>query len=172
MPKKTELTTLELKAAKLVAEGKTQTEVARECGRSINWVAVVKTKALFKAKVAEFEQDIKDHIVSQVSGKNSTITIYAGMPDVRRFRDQILQDAKILRDTSLTLLQKIQQRIDDLEPEEVRVDKISPLLKQATDGIITTTNLYKQVLGIDQLIEELDSVEKAAGVRAETPTEV
>ncbi|UKP01599.1 hypothetical protein [Nostoc sp. UHCC 0870] len=148
-----ELTALEEKAALLKAQGNTHPVIAEKLDRSMNWVDRLSMKDIFQEKVLAFEQEIKSQLKAQIAD---------GMDDVLVFRERLKTSADDIHKVGAMLLAKITKAIEDLDSEDIPISKFGSMLKNATDAVECSVEMSRLALGIDELVDGLVDVQKAA----------
>ena len=157
MPKP--LNSLQLQAAELVARGASENEIASICGKSRSWVQALKRRTDFQSAVNESVSKAGEVIREQT--KEIIIS------DLERFQAQFRDAANLLYDTATAYLEKIKERVDTLNAEEISTNRLGQSLKNGGDSLMLALEVGKASLGIDQLLEDIDDLKKIGSKRLE-----
>ncbi len=146
------LNSLQLQAAELVARGATESEIASICGKSRSWVQALKRRADFLAAVDDALHKAKEIITEQ--------TERVIISDLEQFRIQFRHAANLLYASSTAYLEKLKQRIDTLNIEEISTLRLAQSLKGGADSMLIALQVGQAALGIEDLARSVDELEK------------
>ncbi len=146
------LNSLQLQAAELIARGVGESEVANVCGKSRSWVQGLKRREDFQQAVESSKQRVTEVIVEE--------TKKAIINDLEQFRNRFNDAATLLYDVAIKYLNKVNQRVDELKIEEISPSRLSQCLKSGADTLVIALEINKAALGLDELMKEVDDIQK------------
>ena len=162
MPKP--LSPIELKAAELMSAGLTESQIAEACGKSRSWVQRLKRRADFQEVVGhssrEISQAVRQVIVEDV---RKSLT-----EDLEEFRRRYSQASTLIYELATAYLIKLKERIQNLDSLEISEARIPQSLKSVSESLMLAFEANRALLGIDELIEDVQSLKEISAKRLES----
>lgn len=146
------LTPLQLQAVALLAQGLSEHEVAEALGKSRSWVQSVKRHPEYK-KIKDASTDAVAEAVVQ-HAKEATLS------DLEEIRNRFKLASDLIFESAYGYLEKIRDRIQTLEEEDVSPQRLGGSLKQASETLAIALELSKSAAGLDEVLEQLDAITK------------
>ncbi|MUH01038.1 hypothetical protein F7734_55765 [Scytonema sp. UIC 10036] len=157
------LNTEELKAAELIANGASEQSVAEHFGKSRSWVQRLKRRDDFKEAV-EATLEAASKALHQHTEERLT-------NDLNSFRQRFNESADLIFNTAYVYIQKVEEAINHLSVEDISPARIGSNLKLGAEALALGVELKQAALGIDQVTEQIDELEKLREARRDRTTE-
>jgi hypothetical protein len=163
MPKQQTLNALDLKAAALIAQGKTEKEIFVACGKNRSWIQALKRRADFQKAVEEFRQNLKSVINNSVSSHveaDIEFTQEECKKQLRKYREQQQELGFQLVYGGVKLLKLVRNKIDTLTVADISPRDIPNYLKIVSVLFVTGSDMTATSLAVHKLLRIFDEIEK------------
>lgn len=163
MPKQQPLNALDLKAAALIAQGKTEQETFIACNKNRSWIQGLKRRADFQEAVEEVRQNLKSIINNSVSAHveaDIEFTQEECKKQLRKYRQQQQELGFELVDGGTKLLKLVRDKINTLTVADISPRDIPNYLKIVSVLFITGSDMTATSLAVQELLRIVDEVRK------------
>lgn len=161
------LTVLESKAAQLMSSGFTESQVAEACGKSRSWVQRLKRRPEFQEIVGRSTKEITQ-AVAQVVVEDIRKSL---TEDLEQFRQRYSSASTLIYELAIAYLAKLKERVDNLDSLDISESRIPQSLKSVTDSVMMVFEANKSLLGIDELIQDVEALREFSTKRLKSVDE-
>ncbi|MBW4566006.1 MAG: hypothetical protein KME32_34000 [Mojavia pulchra JT2-VF2] len=151
------LNEIQLKAADLIARGFTEMDVADMCGKSRAWIQKLKKDEIFQTTVAMFKKQIAESI--RKASEESIDNL------VTEFRGNSLETSRKLTSLGRKYLALLSDKVETMTPDDIPSKLVPNHLKIVAEVLKISQEIHKEILGIDQLVEELSDIHKMSAIK-------
>lgn len=153
MPKT--LSTTDLQAAVMVAEGRTELDIYTACGKNRSWIQALKRREDFQEAVARSKNKLVE-IIQETTEKHYTTQIDEHHQKIENFR----QKSEDLGNRFLNIVEKAlnlyEAKIQQAQAEDISLHRIASDLKSLSTLSESGRSLLAQSLGIEHLMQTLN----------------
>jgi len=152
MPKS--LSTTDLQAAVMVAEGRTEREIYTACGKNRSWIQVLKRREDFHEAVAHSKNKLVE-VIQETTEKHYSTQTDENLQKIENFRRQ----SEHLGNRFLNIVEKAlflyEAKIQQAQADDISLHRVASDLKSLSTLSESGRSLLAQSLGIDQLMQIL-----------------